>query len=598
MKPLVDQAIASILQYWPRFQEGGKQAAIELVDYFLQRFGDQLTDILNTLPSLLDISEMFQFEDRIRDVSWQMDVSERMLAFSTRLQSESAVVAEQALLELVRFLRSNEDMIHRSSTEEQLNNSIAALTRSLLDCCVKFNGDADAIPVLCAQSLGLIGCLDPNRVEAVREKRDIIVLWNFHNKPETFEFVLFFLQHVLVDAFLSASNTRAQGFLAFAMQALMHSIEITPDITKPSAEIDKNDRHMRWMRLPETIRNVLTPFLTSRYTVTSGAVQTRCTYPLFQPTMTHGVWLRRITLDLLQRANSPNVKLVFGVCSRIIRGQDLSIASYLFPFAVVNIALEGTDQERTEVSQELLRVLSHPVPDGDGQVRENILSCSEVGMIQRAPLRNRLLIRSSQQSVFNCLDYLSRWVHARKKHHTSLVQSSGRHGEQDAAIERSLAHIRYVEGILNSIPPEIISKRAVECKSYSRALFNWEQYIRQQKSRLGSSEHPNLEPLYQRLQDIYMQIDEPDGIEGISAQLHILDVDQHVIEYRKTGRWQAAQSWYELQLNEDPANVDAQLNLLTCLRDSGQNGKPWQIKSWHCSLIKLICCRRTHHPIR
>lgn len=381
VKPLVDQAVASILQYWPRFQEGGKQAAIELVDYFLQNFSDQLGEILSTLPSLLDIPEMSHFTDRIRDVNWQMDVSERMLAFSNRLQGESAVVAEQALLELVRFLRSHENTIHRSSTDEQLNNSIAALTRSLLDCCVKFNGDADAIPVLCAQSLGLIGCLDPNRVEAVREKRDIIVLWNFHNKPETFEFVLFFLQHVLVDAFLSASNTRAQGFLAFAMQALMHSIEITSDITRPSAEIDKNDRHMRWMRLPETIRNVLTPFLTSRYTVTSGAVQTRCTYPLFQPTMTHGVWLRRITLDLLQRAKSPNVELVFGVCARIIRGQDLSIASYLFPFAVVNIALEGTDQERTEISQELLRVLSHPLPDGDGQVRENILSCSEVRMI-------------------------------------------------------------------------------------------------------------------------------------------------------------------------------------------------------------------------
>lgn len=80
------------------------------------------------------------------------------------------------------------------------------------------------------------------------------------------------------------------------------------------------------------------------------------------------------------------------------------------------------------------------------------------------------------------------------------------------------------------------------------------------------------EQLYERLQDIYSQIDEPDGIEGISSHLSALSIDQQVLEHRKAGRWATAQSWYELELEKEPDNIDAQWNLVTCLKESGQQG--------------------------
>lgn len=145
---------------------------------------------------------------------------------------------------------------------------------------------------------------------------------------------------------------------------------------------------------------------------------------------------------------------------------------------------------------------------------------------------------------------------------------------RESLAETYSLHIKAVESLLNSIPPEVISKRAVECKSFSRALFHWEQYIRQCKNHTDKQERVNIEPLYQRLQDIYSQIDEPDGIEGISAHLHVLNIDQQVLEHRKAGRWATAQSWYELQLEKEPDNGDAQWSLFTCLKESGQQGKP------------------------
>ena len=130
--------------------------------------------------------------------------------------------------------------------------------------------------------------------------------------------------------------------------------------------------------------------------------------------------------------------------------------------------------------------------------------------------------------------------------------------------------IRRVEGVLAMIPAEVISRRAVECRSYARALFHWEQYIRQGRR---SPEPPDMESLFTRLQDIYTQIDEPDGIEGISAHLQVLNIDQQILQHRNAGRWTAAQSWYEIQLAEQPNDIDVQVNLLTCLKESGQHGE-------------------------
>lgn len=352
--------------------------AVALIEHLFEHHGYQLRDIFQTLPSLLSIPEMSRFESQITNIKGSMDISERLIAFSVRCQSESLTVVEQTLQELVPFLDDKNELLHRTLFNHQSNSGVAQLTRSLLDCCVKFQSDSDEIAMLSARALGLIGCLDPNRVEITREKKDILVLSNFARAEETFDFTMFFLQYVLVDAFLSASNTRAQSFLAYGMQALMSSSDITTEITSPSDDIEKDERHRRWLNLPEIVRNTVTPFLTSRYSITLGAAKTECSYPLFLPNMSYGKWLRTFVMDLLEKGCNANARMIFGVFARIIRDQDITIPASILPFAVLNIAADGSEEHKREVREELVRVLSHPSPEGSTRVRENILLCSEV----------------------------------------------------------------------------------------------------------------------------------------------------------------------------------------------------------------------------
>ena len=88
--------------------------------------------------------------------------------------------------------------------------------------------------------------------------------------------------------------------------------------------------------------------------------------------------MRAFVQDLLAKSSGDNVQLIFRVCSRIIRGQDISISSFLLPFAILNLAVSGTEDQRQEVQEELARVLSHPLPNDDNRRRENIIFCSEV----------------------------------------------------------------------------------------------------------------------------------------------------------------------------------------------------------------------------
>jgi len=127
-----------------------------------------------------------------------------------------------------------------------------------------------------------------------------------------------------------------------------------------------------------------------------------------------------------------------------------------------------------------------------------------------------------------------------------------------------------VEKILSAMPAKLMGERSFGCKSYARALFYWEQYIRRTRETLKEQE---MEQVYMKLQDIYAEIEEPDGLEGISTKLHAMNKDQQLLEHKKAGRWYAVQSWYEHLLKDKPNDSKLQLELLSALKESGQYGE-------------------------
>lgn len=171
---------------------------------------------------------------------------------------------------------------------------------------------------------------------------------------------------------------------------------------------------------------------------------------------------------------------------------------------------------------------------------------------------------------------MSRWLQEKQRSLANSRAAAARAGQTiDALVESgSVAQIDAVQKVVDSIPADIIAQRAIECGSFSRALFHWERYIRAQDDTKLSYEA--WEANNRRLQTIYSNIDEPDGLDGISTLFDKLSDEQHAFQHQRAGRWSAAQSWFEFNLEQErsaAARPDLQVSLLTCLKESGQYRK-------------------------
>ncbi|OJD39951.1 protein kinase rad3 [Diplodia corticola] len=553
IKLLIDQTFSVVVRYWDSFTQDVQKEAYSVISAIVHDHNELLRERIDMLPTLQSIPLFNKIESQINQFRQKSSVNQ-FEAFTRRCQDENASVVAQALKELRLYLETDQEFIHETTVAQHPSNVVAQLCRSILDASVRFTESRSEIAILAAQCLGLVGCLDPSRIETVRPRREILVLSNLDRFDEAVEFIAFMLESVLVKAFQSATNAISQAFIAYAMQEMLKFCGFSSEATAYRLRSSQGSpSYQRWSEIPETIRSTLTPFLSSKYEVNRRDNQEPTQeYPIYKPKLTHAMWLRDFVHDLLLRPKGKNTREIFPILSKIIRGHDLAIPTFLLPFTAVNVILEGTEKEVENIVQELVLVLETSV-DGPGPEADSLKQCSE--------------------NVFQVLDYMSKWLQEKRKQLNESRLLASRSGKMPSELDelKSVSQISSIERVLHAIPAEVISRRAVECGSYARALFHWEQYVRQKKEQAETSNKAiDQENLYQHLQYIYTQIDEPDGIEGISAHLQILDPSQQVLEHRKAGRWTAAQSWYELSLAEKPDDPEIQYQLLSCLRESNQ----------------------------
>ncbi|KAF2971363.1 hypothetical protein GQX73_g2258 [Xylaria multiplex] len=533
---LIETTFYLIIEYWSSFEETSQQLAKDMIEFLLEKQQPTIEKYIRKLPSFSHIKELSSIEAKLSKLRSPVDNRTAFFLLAERIYHETAGVVLHALRDLAEYLQRHQGYLQASAVSEQPDSIVSNLARALLDCISRYNGFHGEITALCTQCIGLIGCLDPNRIEAIRGESQIIVTSNFEDSRQVTEFVFFLLEKVLVNSFVSATDTKLQGFLSYAMQELLDRGNIA-EAVKMEGLMEGEAVYRRWCSLSQSAQEILTPFITSRYRLLPMSQQ-QIEYPIFGPGKSYGNWMRNLTLDCLRRPQNPFAMLIFEPLCRLIRVKDLSIAEFLFPYLIVHIILgdEIQEQERTVVLRELLNVLQYELP-------------ADASYAQR---EDRKLYC---EAIFRFLDYAMRWVHQKR-------MTPNPSTKETASIEK-------VANFLASFPAELISQQAVECSAYSRALFHLEQHIRQVDEAKDSTVDRNR--LVQRVQDIYTQIDEPDGLEGISAHLHVLDIEQQVLSHRKAGRWAAAQTWYEIKLAEEPDNIDVQIDLLTCLKESGQH---------------------------
>jgi serine/threonine-protein kinase ATR len=549
---IVDETFALIVQHWTALSTVVHEKIHNSISLLVKAHNEVLQDNIMTLPSLEGIQMLAKFAAEFKRLKALESTENHFKAFSKRLRVDSNTVVLRALHEVVPFLEAEQQFIHDNATSENPAPTFFEFLRALLDTTAKMSNVDTTAAELCGKALGIVGCLDPNRIETTRKERTVMALSNFADADEAVKWVVAFLEEVLVKTFKSVTNPRAQGFLAFVIQELLAFCKFREMATVRTRSSQDLVANQQWMEMPEHVRITLTPLLTSKYSITAapGVNPPNRIYPSFSPDVTHSQWLRSLTFDLMLRATGDNAKRLFLLLSRTVRTHD-AIASFLLPYAALNLILGGTSTESQGLSSEFIAIL---------ECKPNQTAQWEV-------------TRLCSESVFAVLDYMSSWLREKRLALIAMRSTAFKAGISPNEIEeiQSMGQIETVENFSKTIPAVTIANRAMNCGSDARALFHWEHHIRQKRSLVPNNRLPKAdEELYERLLDIYSQIDEPDGLEGISAHLNVLTEEQRAINHSKAGRWTAAQAWYELKLADEPLAESVQTDVLRCLRETGQ----------------------------
>jgi serine/threonine-protein kinase ATR len=257
-------------------------------------------------------------------------------------------------------------------------------------------------------------------------------------------------------------------------------------------------------------------------------------YPIYNHGIGYSTWIKSWCLDLLLKIPNPTVKGIFQLCEHVIASEDTNVCQMLHPHLVFHALVGNNPQTLKDIQVETLAIISM---NAEGQ---------------------ELYL----QTIFQLIEHLSKWLrHCRLK--LSLRKGKSALPAVFKNVEDSAS---VVENFLGTIPQDLLASASIQCNSYARALLHFEQFIRQEAESRTEEE---MEPLYSQLQKIYAQLDDGDALEGLATKLSNPSLEQQIIYHEVCGRWPAAQSCYEVLLQQKPRETSYQLGLLQCLQNMG-----------------------------
>ncbi|CAK7202518.1 serine/threonine-protein kinase M1 [Sporothrix eucalyptigena] len=536
---LVETTFSVIRKNWNQFGDWEKEKCQELLHWLLAKpeghYRECITDKIDVLPRL-NIPELQKgVDNKIDKLRKPLGGMQTIDLFAQRITHENLDVVRVALEDAKEFLQSNQDFLQTSNQGEKSNSAIAHFVRALLDCSAKYSTAEPDLASDCLACIGLIGCLDANRLGAVAKDPPFVVIYNFRATEESLDFVIYMLEHVLTRAFLSATDSTSQGLIAYSVQTLLTKCGISNAVLSRGRELKST--YEKWKALPELVQVVLSPLLVSKYHIAlPKLVQTR--YPIFRPGRTYEEWLRSLVVDLLAKPQNQFGEILYESLFRTARGKDLAVAEFLLPYMVVHVVTgtRSTEQDREQITLELQHISQYQPPD-------------------EAPAAAREQAKLFYDAVFRVIEYAFVWLRTCIHHDKPTGMA-------------------YMEKFIEAFPPEVLSQKALYCKDYARAMFFLEPVAMTAVPEDNLEETARRDKAESDMIDIYAQIDDPDYLGGIMSKVGSfveMNTYRKALLEQKAGRWESATTWHLSDLSTKPDNVDIQARVLKCFLEAGQH---------------------------
>ncbi|KAJ9477602.1 Serine/threonine-protein kinase MEC1 [Pseudozyma hubeiensis] len=559
--PFVGQTAAALLSAWDRFNPERKGIAISILHYLILENAAYLKDFIDDIPSLdrldAEIPDICRGLRGVRE-TWNND--RRFRNILDRSSNENTSICNESLRELQAFLSEERGYIEALTSGDSFSPLIGQCIRTLMHVATRNDAQHTDIRDIGFRCFGLIGAVDPDRIEHAVEEPVKIILSNFEDQEEAIDFSLHLIRDLLVPAFRAATDTTQQNGLAYAIQELLKVAGFNSSIlaTGSNARAVGIKTKQRLADLPQDVVDTITPLLDSRYGAQVGKPSVRET-PIYTHSRSYSDWLQswtsRLITKTVDRSDSNAAALagtgpiksaaaaastIFGVFRVAIRSHDVGIARHLLPHLVLHSIISGDDMDREAIVDEIQTILRDQVESQtDYEAERKLLTA---------------------QTLFTVMDHVGVWMRRKRQDlaRTSRRPRIAQGGEEVLAV---------VESIMLRISQELLAQASLQCKAYSRALLNFELRVRAMRSE-GKGDD-DLQGYFENMHRIYANLDEPDGMEGISTRVIAPSLEHQIREHESTGRWTSAQSCWEVEIQQRPDDPELHLGLLRCLRNLG-----------------------------
>ncbi|ELU38352.1 phosphatidylinositol 3- and 4-kinase, putative [Rhizoctonia solani AG-1 IA] len=547
---LLGVTTATVVRHWGEITPKAKEWAIKILEYIIVNNGRDIRQNIDSVVSLSPIDDLKRYNKPLKRLrSSSKDPLEILLA---RCRNENMNIAVQSLQELKAYLLKHRATIEGYMVGDVFSPWLGRTMKVLFEAACREGDGCEALHKVAYECIGIVGALDPDRLDIQPGGQDQMVMRNFEDEDETVWFIISLISDVLVSAFRSTTDLKYQRHLAYAIQELLRQCGFNNALVKTGSQSVPMKIRTRWKSISPEVVETVGPLLEGRFTIQSKPPVVP-QFPIYSHSPTYREWIQTWTAYLISCVKNANAAKIFEVFRPAIRNQDVRVAKQILPHLI--IAISQSEEDLSHITQEIVTVLRDQIDNADS-----------------TPAPRKTL---SAQTVFDLMDQLNRWI--RNKNQEAVRKRSelrrGRHHVKDLSNHPAVATLEYqrakVESLLSTIDNELLSNAAFRCRAFARSLMSFEKEIVAKREQQKTEQE--LQPLYERLHEIYANLDEPDGMEGVSKLVISPSLEQQIRGHEMTGRWTSAQSCWEIQLQQEPNNLEPHIGLLRCLRNLGHN---------------------------
>ena len=578
---------AAFLALWEQFNRSQRTVAGECLEYIVIGCGDKLGSYLDDVADLRGYQELQIISTKLSELRREETPENQLRRILNRTSNENYTVACQAMEELKSFMSSiHSAFIYDLASGDAFPPLVPEIVSKLIAATARDDDNAEPLRLLAYDCLGVFGAVDPDRFELPQGDEYATLFSDFHDEADAVAFALYLISDVLVGVFRSASDLNYQTQVAYVIQELLKFCKFTPNLltTTPPSSVALKVRR-RWELLPKHVVETVAPFLESKYHK-KNQLEIRDSGVVYLVQPTYREWIQQWTAYLLDKAVGTHVNAIFPLFHWIIVHKDVSIAHRLLPHLVLNLMIFGPEEEVELIRLEILTVLQDQVnPDGKSTSDKRFLSTQVRRCVPEVP--NPLTF---YQAIFMLMDHLNKWVRLVRQEVTGKKPEGGTRRSRVYGDDEMEQRLSRVDSILSSIPRELVARAALQCKAFARSLMSFEGQIFDLKA--NEPTEADLQPYYEHLHEIYANLDEPDGMEGISSLVMSPSLEHKIRQHESTGRWTSAQSCWEVKLQGNSNNLDYHIGLLRCLRNLGHYGQHFH----HVNIWGLADMSLRHSP--